>query len=428
MIKIKWIFLICIFLITSCYKRKEEVLSNKKSADNRDSIVHLKKEWYHTNDTIFLSHITENIKYLSLEIPVTTNIFQLEYTDSIIIASIKNGIYWFNQNGKRLNGIPLQFACFCLSERKDSIYTYEPLNKTISCYDFNGNQIWSSRLHHKEKEVGYYGHFFSLVNDTAFAIAFHNQGFNSDQLIFVNKQGKVIKNITNSETFTYSGHTYTSQMSWQRILTRNQKQLFYHSLYGDTIFNINEQMQLTPIIVENIIKKVPLISRPEYTGKTWKEFGLECLEKQINVTRIFNSSRYIILEAKLADITSRMSNYWIYDKKDKSLKRTFNDLEDVYIKKCAHFGIYNNYDGGLAFAPDFISNEHLIMANASELQGKKSIYAKQLYKNNYNLQNQKIIYSSNTYSDLILKEKADAFWNNCNEKELTLTIIKLKSK
>ena len=96
MIKIKWIFLICIFLIASCNKRKEEVLSNKKSADNRDSIVHLKKEWYHTNDTIFLSHITENIKYLSLEIPVTTNIFQLEYTDSIIIASIKNGIYWFN--------------------------------------------------------------------------------------------------------------------------------------------------------------------------------------------------------------------------------------------------------------------------------------------------------------------------------------------
>ena len=426
MTRIIFIFLVC-FLCLSCNKNEKRML-NIESVLNTDSIIHFDNDWLLVNDSASLEQIAENVKYVELDLPTTSQIYQLEYTDSLIIVSMKDGVYWFNREGERLNQIPLRFPCFSLSENNDSIYMYEFLEKKISCYDLKDNHIWTSRLHYKEKEVGYYGYSFSLINDTTFVIALRNQGFNSDRLIFADKRGKVLKKISNPETFTYPGRAYVSRMEWQRIVTKNQKQVFYHCLYGDTVFCINEHMQLSPVVIENMIRKVPLSSRPEYTGMTWKEFGTECLEKQMNVTRIFNSSRFIILEAKLGDITNRMSNYWIYDKNNKSVTRSFNNLDNVHTKKYAHFGIHNNYDGGLAFAPDFISNEHLIMVNAGELQGGKSKYAKKLYENKYKIQNKEIRYSSNIYSDIVKKRKADEFWDNHDENKLVLTIVKMKSK
>ena len=36
-----------------------------------------------------------------------------------------------------------------------------------------------------------------------------------------------------------------------------------------------------------------------------------------------------------------------------------------------HFGIFNDYDGGLAFAPSAQSGDYLIMVNASDQQGDR---------------------------------------------------------
>lgn len=412
--------LFCIFVI-SCKEQKTSFAKEQTA-----SIPLLKQDFTTANDTVRLSDIAEEVEYISLDIPNTKHLFQAQYSNSLIFANDNDSLYWFNHKGRKVKSIPLKFGCFDLSEHQDSIYTYTPSDKRLSCYDLRGNRMWTSRLHYKEKEVGFYGHSFVRINDSLFAIAIQNQGFNPDQLIIINKRGKTQTLIPNAESFSYPGVCHTTHTDWKRTLTRNGKEIFYHPLYGDTVYHLYGNKQPTPYMIEQMVKKVPLEARPEYTGKTWKEFDAACLEDTMYVTRIFNTSRYAIVEYKLGSIGHHMSNYWIYDKKEKSLKRTFNDLSASLNEGKAHFGIFNDYDGGLAFAPDFISNERLIMVNAGTLQGNKSVYAKHIYSHNLPMMKNKYRYRSDICQNPATKKKADDFWANCDEKKLTLTIVKMK--
>ena len=99
-------------------------------------------------------------------------------------------------------------------------------------------------------------------------------------------------------------------------------------IYGDTIYILNDSMKLEPYIIEQIVKKVPLEARPEYTGNNWKQFEKICRENNFQVTRVFNTLRYVIVEYKLGHISNCISNYWVYDKKEKLLKKTFNNLSE----------------------------------------------------------------------------------------------------
>ena len=417
-------FILCFFVI-SC-KERESSVAIMESVFYTDSIISLKMDSVMVEDTAYLSDIVEDIKYINLDISNTEHFFQLQYTDSFIVANNSDSLFLFNHKGRKTKSIPLHFGCFDVSEQQDSIYTYTFQNKRLSCYDFKGNQIWTHRLHYKDKEVGSYGYYFAQINDSLFAIAIQNQGFNPDQLIVVNKCGYVKKQVSNKETFPYPGVRYTAHTDWYRTLTINDGQVLYHPVYGDTVYTIGGDMQLIPYLVEEIVKKVPLEDRPEYTGNNWKQFDAVCMKNMIYVTRIFNTLRYAIVEYKIGSINQHMSNYWVYDKKERTLKKTFNNISESLKKGIAHFGIFNDYDGGLAFAPDFNSNEYLIMVNAGKLQGNKTVYAKQIYLSNLPTMKNKYNYRSDIFQDSIMKRKADAFWFNCDEKKLTLTVVKLK--
>lgn len=390
------------------------------------SITYLKNTSLGINDTIRLSQLAEEVTYVPLDLPNTSKVTQIQYTDSFIFVNDHEAIYWFNHKGKEINKIPIRSVCFDLSNHWDSIYTYSFSQKRINCYDLKGNRIWTSRLHYKEKAVGLYGHFFAHINDSLFVIANTNEGFNPDKLVFFNQRGRMKAHIPNNETFPYPGSHYTSDSDWYRRLTKNKDVVFYHPVYNDTVYQVGGDMHLTPVIIEERVKKVPLTSRLEYTGKNLANFQKECHSKQLYVTRIFNTSRYVVVEYRLGSITCSMANFLVYDRKDKVLRRTFNDLNKGVLAGQFHFGIYNDYDGGLAFAPEFISNDHLIMVNASKLQGRNAAKAKSLYTHGGNFYGKKCICRSDFYRDPALKKKADTFWNNCDDNKLILTILKLK--
>lgn len=418
------ILTLCIFIL-SC-KKQTSFLKLQESVCYTDSVIFLKDVSTTINDTVYLGDIIEDIKYISLDISNIESLFQLQYTDSLIFASNNDSVFIFTQQGRQLNKIPLDFGCFDISENQNSIYTYVPLNKSLSCYDLSGKRLWTSRLQYKGKDIGTYGHSFVRISDSLFAIAIQNQGFNTDRFILVDKRGNIKEHVANPESFPNPDICYTSHTEWRRTLTRNGNRIFYHPLYGDTIYILNDSMKLEPYIIEQIVKKVPLEARPEYTGNNWKQFEKICRENNFQVTRVFNTLRYVIVEYKLGHISNCISNYWVYDKKEKLLKKTFNNLSESLSKGKAHFGIFNNYDGGLAFAPDFFSNRYLIMVNAGTLQGNKSVYAKQIYSHNLHMMKNKYKYRSDIYQNQEAKKKADDFWMNCDDKKLTLTIVKMK--
>ena len=418
---------VCFSLLASCNHKKASTVKMEpiQKADST-SITYLKNTSLAINDTIRLSQLAEEVTYVSLDLPNTSKVIQIQYTDSFIFVNDNTAIHWFNHKGKEINKIPLSSGCFDLSNHWDSIYTYSLSQKRINCYDLKGNRIWTSRLHYKEKAVGLYGHFFAHINDSLFVIANTNEGFNPDKLVFFNERGRMKAHIPNNETFPYPGSHYTFHSDWYRRLTKNKDVVFYHPVYNDTVYQVGGDMHLTPVIIEERVKKVPLTSRPEYTAKKWLNFLKECQAKQLYVIRVFNTSRYVVVEYRLGGITYSMANFLVYDRKDKVLRRTFNDLGKGVLARQFHFGIYNDYDGGLAFAPEFVSNDHLIMVNASELQGGNAAKAKSLYTHGGTFHGKKCICRSDFYRDPALKKKADIFWNTCDDNKLILTILKLK--
>ena len=97
--------------------------------------------------------------------------------------------------------------------------------------------------------------------------------------------------------------------------------------------------------------------------------------------RHFETSRFHLVEYKIGGYSQMLSNYLVYDKNNKKLYRTNSQLTSA-LKEASllHFGIFNDYDGGLAFAPSSQSGDYLVMVNASGQQGKYNTRPKTLYE------------------------------------------------
>lgn len=113
------------------------------------------------------------------------------------------------------------------------------------------------------------------------------------------------------------------------------------------------------------------------------------------------------------------------------LSRTHNDLQKSIGTKRLHFGIFNDYDGGLAFEPEHLSGEYLIMVNAGKSQGGAKDHPKKLYLEGRKVAENQYTVISNVYRKKKYKKRADDFFNKevgDEDKSTVLTIIKMKSK
>lgn len=451
-----WLPLIICCKDASKQKNTEKTQEGAFIAEN--SVLVLSPDFPESKDSIRLSDIADTVFYVSLK-HGNTGVIQLYYLDSLVALNDGEYVYVFEPKGNVKSMIPLSTGSFDISPEKQRIYTYQNLKKEINSYDLNGNHIWRAKIKYlnSKDELGYYGYSFLSVNDTLFAISNINFGYNQDKLIFVNRQGHVVHNVANNERFTPPNSVYSTNRVWQRPLFRDYNKICYHSSYGDTLFAIDaEALTLPPVIIEEKLPKVPFEKRLEYTGEQIGVFHRYCTNNHSYddnyicdnsipwqegdpsiwtdsckyATRFFNTSRFLIVGYTHGSLMLPLSNFVIYDKKTKTLSRTRNDLNKGLGTNFLHFGIFNDYDGGLSFEPEHQSGDYLIMVNAGASQGGMMRRPKELYFEGRKITDTHCVCRSNTYQNLQNKERADAFFANevNSETNTVLTIAKMKTK
>ncbi|SHF34238.1 hypothetical protein SAMN05444349_11690 [Bacteroides faecichinchillae] len=145
-------------------------------------------------------------------------------------------------------------------------------------------------------------------------------------------------------------HTYHE--SWPRPLFHCSEGLRYHRCYGDTLFAIQPDMTLRPVLIEQKISKVPLDKRLESVGGDEIEYRQYCLDNKLYATWVFEDNHFFIVDYLIGKSWREFAscNYLVYDKKTGKLNRVENDFNAEYDTHNLHLGIFNDYDGGLAFA------------------------------------------------------------------------------
>lgn len=408
----------------SCQTKKEEAESTPKTGD---SIVVLRADYPESTDTLKLSQIADTVFYVN--IPYKGGIEQVQYIDSLIFVQSGDNILVFNQSNELLYKVPMaSTSCFDLRREVSKFYVYDSFKANeIKEYDFKGNLLRSIRL--KTDEKGFYGASFLAVNDSLFAISRLNEGSNENELFFVNGRGKRVGYKRNAEPFVRGSNARTLNEIWPRTLFRTSEGLRYHRCYRDTLFAIEQDMALTPVVIEQKISKVPIEKRLECVGGDEMEYLNYCAENNKYAVRTFDNSRYYIAEYLLGKSSDELPNYMVYDKLTGKLNRVIIDLEHGYDIGQFHFGIFNDYDGGLAFTPMYQSGDYLIMLNAGRAQGWGKDFPKTLYTDGKQIKGKQYSCKSNVYRTINDKKRADDFFNNLNEKENTmLMIVKLKKR
>lgn len=436
-------------LITVCCNNRTKTGKAQTIQDTYptdESPIVLSSNQPESKDNICLSDIADSLFYISLR-QGNLDVLQLYYLDSLILLSDIRTIYIFNANGGVRNKLPLYNGSFDISSDRQKLYTYTFLTKELCAYDLNGNNLWKTKVKHpSSQELGYYGYSFLAINDTTFVIANTNFGNNHDKIVFVNQNGEVIHRIANNERFTPPPSVYSVNRDWRRILFRSNSGLRYHAPYSDTLHAINiHKLNFSSVAIEKKLPKVPLKKRLEYTGEKVEELHKYCTnmytcpigyydiwtDSSKYASRFFETSRYLIVGYTHGSLMLPMSNFLIYDKVKNVLSRTHNDLQKSIDTNLLHFGIFNDYDGGLAFEPEHQSGEYLIMVNAGKSQGGAKNAPKELYLKGREIGEKPYTAQSNVYRKAEYKKRADDFFNNEvdeKDKSTVLTIIKMKSK
>ena len=421
--KILHFFIFFLFLIqVSCQAKKEEPVSTPQCSD---SIIILRPDYPESPDTVKLSQIADTVFYVKL--PYKGYVAQVQYLDSLIFMQSTDYLFAFKPSHELLYKIPMKSSsCFDLRPTESKFYIYDAFDlNEIKEYDFKGNELRKIRL--KTNEKGFYGASFLAMNDSLFAISPLSDGCNENELFFVNGKGKKIGYIKNIEPYVRAGDALTHNEIWPRTLFRTSEGLRYHRCYRDTLFAIEQNMTLNPILIEQKISKVPIEKRIECVGGDMIEYLNYCYENNKYAVRVYENSRYYIAEYLLGRNSQMLPNYLVYDKKSGRLSRGENDLSRGFETHQLHFGIFNDYDGALAFTPLYQSGDYLIMVNGGEAQGRGSGFPKALYKRGKNIENEQYPCRSDVYRSIEDKKKVDAFFNNLDEENDTmLMIVKLK--
>lgn len=187
-------------------------------------------------------------------------------------------------------------------------------------------------------------------------------------------------------------------------------------------------MTLHPILIEQKISKVPLEKRIECAGGDMKEYLTYCAENKKYAVRVYENSRYYIAEYLEGKSLTKLPNYLVYDKMDGKLNIVESDLLHSLETHHLHLGIFNDYDGGLAFTPLCQTGDYLIMEDAGETQGRGKYFPRTLYFKGKWIIDEQYPCRSDVYRSIDDKKRADVFFDNLDEKKNTmLMIVKLKN-
>ena len=123
-----------------------------------------------------------------------------------------------------------------------------------------------------------------------------------------------------------------------------------------------------------------------------------------------------------------MPGYWLYDRAEGTLSRAGITTQQGIDAHTFHFGIFNDYDGGLGFAPLCQSGDYLIMVNAGTVQPSSfSNCPKYLYEKGRELFGETYPCRSDVAASAQKEAAVKAFFRDFDdEKDTMLMIVKLK--
>lgn len=372
------LFFFLMYVLLSCSNSSIQAFEEAGQNTLGYGAIILPTDYPEEKDTLRLSELVDTLFYVRLEHPGLTDDCQVNYLDSLILVYDNQAVMAFDVDGKLLYQLPEKLGCLDVLPEGASFYLYNFRDRIIKKYGFDGKERATIRL---GSEIDTYGRNFVALSDTLFAISMMNVGYNPYELYFVNGEGKIIHRVKNREPYQPPIDVRVHHTIWHHRLFRNEDGCRYYPSYSDTLYEVRKDATIHPVMVENKISKIPLKYRLEYSGQDFNQFVQEMIDKGWNSVRHFETSRFHLVEYKIGGYSQMLSNYLVYDKNNKKLYRTNSQLTSA-LKKASllHFGIFNDYDGGLAFAPSSQSGDYLIMVNASGQQGKYNTRPKTLYE------------------------------------------------
>lgn len=424
-IKKNHIALLCgILLMSSCSSNPKQETKVVGKAMQERMLVTLFDDYPEENDTLTLSELSDTVFYVRLEQPGLTDACQVYYSDSLILVSDYHQLNAFDAEGRWLYQLPNAYSMDVLPEAS-GIYLYNFKDRVIKKYGFDGKEQKTIRL---RTEIDTYGRNFVVLSDSLFAISMLNVGYNPYELFWVNDKGEMVHRVKNREPFQPQSGAYTHNSIWHHRLFKAENGCRYYPSYSNTLYEVGKDATFRPVFVENKITKIPLEHRLEYSGQELNAYMKEVVANEWNAVRHFETSRFHFAEYKAGGHNFSLSNYLVYDKKSRKVHRQTNHLiSALKDKKPLHFGISNDYDGGLAFAPSSQSGEYLIMVNASGQQGSHETRPRTLFQEGRTNGGQKYQVRSDVWTHSIHRQRLEQFFLNFDEeKHSMLMIVKMK--
>ena len=345
-----------LFLFVCCTKNKADNI--KKSTP--DKAIYIDDNMAVINDTISISDIANDLLYIPLEKTkekITIGRVMIDEQLVFILDYYTNSLYLFNFDGnfiRKISNERTEIQGFDLIREKKLILSSH--NKGFSIYDYEGNLIKNTILDKAiMSDFNPTGNSIAAMDTSHILLSIWNMGYNEHQLIVTNSDGDILKAFPNTDKFTSEKIGRFEAMRFQRCLFKYYNSVMYHPYYSDTLYQWSDNL-IEPVVIETKIDKVPVEQRLEYTGDLHSLIKY-CLENKVHTTRFFVNSRYILAVYNLS-VHQSVDSYLLFDKQEEKVYQYEQELH--FNGKMLHYGIYNDFDGGMPFIPSDISGDYLI--------------------------------------------------------------------
>lgn len=378
-------------------------------------------------DTFTLSRMADTVFYVNLhrKFDCVEYLQKIHYLDSIIFVQDMQGVYAFDATGKFLYHKDLHAGCLDVDAEAGKFYTYDLIfgGNEVKAYDFAGKELYKFRV--LADDNSFYGAYFLALNDSLFVRADNDQS--QSELLFFNRKGRVVKRMKNPQVVVPAPDAMSYNPRWERPLFRSPMGLRFHRCYGDTLFAVEADRTLRPVFVEHLVKKVPYDKRFDVVGGDLIAYLDLCDKEGYAATRMYENSRFFLIECQIGKSDVRMPYYWLYDRAEGTLSRAGITVQQGIDAHTFHFGIFNDYDGGLGFAPLCQSGDYLIMVNAGTVQPVVGDHPKLLYEKGRRYFEETYACRSDVAASAQKEAAVKAFFRDFDdEKDTMLMIVKLK--
>ena len=415
------IMIVAVCLLQSCNCNRFHSEDDAQKIDTLGSFIQVDIAM----DSVFsISDIADTVMYFKLNRTSKSDYaFQVFYDGEQIVLYDMNSLFFYTLDGKEKNKVSCPFACVDYDISNKRLHIYEFKKKSIRVFTSDGKLINTIRL--KTSDGGTFGHCFASVDSSTYVLAKENANGNDGGLLFISSTGNLIRRIGSHDSFLPVSSSYIYNTDWDYSIIRTDREIAYYPSYNDTIFWLKdgEKGEMKPFFAETILKKVPLEYRTEVSGTVLDDYIAQCYKNGWVTPRYFINERFVLAQYVHGRFVNDLPGYLLYDKKSKRAIAFKNNL----LESPFHFGIYNDYDGGLAFTPLNQCKNYLIMVGAGIAQGGMKNYPKKLYSIGRELCGKVYPVISGIAKNQESKEKLSKFFSEFDEdKQTMITILKLK--